>query len=269
MEIEDLLSLIKRIYSENNLELEFFTANIFLGKATDKYFNYSHEFEDNSMEKAFGYYFKETLDRLRQLNFVVVVASDWYLFSVSDEMGIQMFSKQKIDKLTRTLQKSGFIRSTDRAISDKDVVWKDILPQTVHTVLIDTQKLKQFIISNEDKNNSISFDKEKAVLQFRKYEIKFTKDSYEAKTLALLIKNINSIVSKKEFHEISGKSYPVDISKTRLTPIHDVLKKRFLSLRKKIKSHPGFKKVIIFVQDDGFGIFINNKALIENSLIKD
>lgn len=82
------------------------------------------------------------------------------------------------------------------------------------------------------------------------------------KSMALLIKNINSRVSAKELYEIRQNSnYEQEVAKYKKTPTNDIVEQVFKSLKTKVDENDKLRKIIVFVQRDGFGIFIDRNAM--------
>jgi hypothetical protein len=103
---------------------------------------------------------------------------------------------------------------------------------------------------------------EKDCLAFLGHRVTF-KGEVELATIKLLITKRNSIISKKEFYEAGGNDNYEQLTRIKgKTKFHDNLKKRFEAIREKIHKHKNLKAALIFVSKDGYGVFVNNAALV-------
>lgn len=128
-----------------------------------------------------------------------------------------------------------------------------------YSVLINRNRLDKFI--KKFSNLLPNINEETGEFSFRG-EVVLFKGELEIKSLKLLLNNLNSLVSKKEFYLVRGKNdYEQIKDRYGVTQLHDSLEKMFNVIKKRLKQNSKLKDVFVFTQDNGFGIFINEKAL--------
>lgn len=131
------------------------------------------------------------------------------------------------------------------------------------TILVNRQKLTNFI--NYYSNLGPRFDEETGELQFLGEVVQF-KGEVEIKDVALLVNNLNSIVSKKDFYQVRVNSdYDKDVDRHSKTSVNDMSEKVFDTIKSKIKNNPTLKNALVIVQQDGFGMFVNQKVIISKN----
>jgi hypothetical protein len=126
------------------------------------------------------------------------------------------------------------------------------------TAIVNIQKLKEFV--NWYSNLAPKFDLEIKTVKFLGREIPIDGD-IESKYFACLMENIDSIVTHKELFELRGKNYDTAISGNKKTSVHDINKKVIEAIKEKIKKDEILSNALIIVQNDGFGLFVNKRAL--------
>jgi len=88
------------------------------------------------------------------------------------------------------------------------------------------------------------------------------KGEIQQKSLELLIKNINRIVSKEAFYDVRGfGNYQRHVKQKGKTPIHDITKKIFSKIKDELGKNGKIKESLMFVTQNGYGIFVNKSSL--------
>lgn len=131
------------------------------------------------------------------------------------------------------------------------------------TALINIEALLKFIVTatSNSQGQIPTFDPLTGELIFMGEKITIV-GPVEIKSMNLLIQNINSIVSKANLYEVREKvNYQQAIENKNATRINDIIEKIFKALRTKVKSNPKLNDILIFVQSEGFGIFIDRNQL--------
>lgn len=122
-----------------------------------------------------------------------------------------------------------------------------------YSALINVKKLREFV--RWYGNQSPKVDIKNGHLYYLKFVLPFNGDE-KIKAVKLLVDNINSIVSYKEFYEIrEGTNYDKDSIKQK-SRIHNSLESMFKTIKSELKKSE-LKNYLIMVQQDGFGMFIN------------
>lgn len=127
-------------------------------------------------------------------------------------------------------------------------------------VLFFRKQLEHFL--NYYSNKYPIYDRKTKTLKYLGEEVKFDGE-LEARTAELLITNINSLVSREEFYSVRGDEVTKYQNIKRKTQLHDTLKKQFENFEKKVKSNSNLVKALVFVIQDGYGVFINTRLPID------
>ncbi len=133
-----------------------------------------------------------------------------------------------------------------------------------YSVLINKQKLVEF--TRWYSNTSPQFVLQTGDLYFLGQNLKF-EGEVKRKTVDLMIKNINSIVPKEQFYELredsSVTTYEQQKNRNRLTKVSDRLEDTYKQIQREIEKHPVLGVALIPIQKKGFGIFVNNSAILK------
>lgn len=262
MKNEDVETLLHDIFSRITCSQDFEMIYIFKGKrSVDLFSAYHPALNENdiveSKKWAFGYWDTNTPKTIEELGIGKIVYDAWWVrVYESCRESIQEFLSQKSTILTIDLAHNK-IEQRGIIIADSDVGWNKKLPQHRKTIRIDTNMLKAWVNQKSKLDNGLPcFNRVSGELSYGGQSVNFRPHSKEAVSIELLINNLNSLVSKQCFYEVCGDKYP-DIRNTRIAEIHQILEDRFKSIKHKIRGNSLFKKKLIFVQQDGFGIFEN------------
>lgn len=216
---------------------------------------------------SFGYKYVSTITLLEENGVVEGKTNNWwYVGSVKSNSYIWNTFPQEIqldDHISEVARKKGYINKDESVRYYYDVSKGDVGPQLheQYAILVNREKLEDFI--NYFKELKPRFNLDTGILEFMGESVQID-GKINRKSFNLLFDNLNSIVTKKEFYEVREKQdYDIIYKQPGITKLHDVLKKVFLELKEKVESYPKLKHAIKFVQKDGFGIFIDEKALTE------
>lgn len=131
------------------------------------------------------------------------------------------------------------------------------------SILVNVRKMYDFCEKYLDTPDRIpKFNEATKCLEFLGESLLFIGKA-EQNSLKLLLSNLNSIVSKQDFFESGGNasSYADAVKRRRQTLIHDPLEKRFIKIKKRIMANKRLGVSLVLVQQNGFGMFLNNKAM--------
>jgi hypothetical protein len=227
-----------------------------------------------SIFQSFGYRYDKTPDFLEK-NGVIEAKNEgkWYVDIVdTNDVWVKRILPETrlVDPIALTALKKKYIK--DDQIPKyyyEATYWGDAMTNVYSwgpkkhgqmAILINRKKLEDFI--NWFSGLKPKFNEGTGLFEFLG-ETAQIDGKIEKKSFQLLLDNINSIVTKKEFYEVRGKKdYEAIYKGTGILNTHDALEKIFTKLREKIESNPKFRQAIKFVQKDGFGIFINEKVLL-------
>jgi hypothetical protein len=213
---------------------------------------------------CFGYVFDKVPQILEEEGVIEAKINGLWFLKISS-IKKEYLGKTGKDSITVVARHKGYIKKTEIAehyIKYDKYLKLDTGPKArgQYSVLINVNRLRLFI--NWYSGLTPIFNDNNKTLEFLNEKIQFNGD-VNIKSIKLLIDNINSMVSNKDFYEIPRglTNYNELIKHKGKTKVHESLKKIFKEIENKIKSNNILKNVLIPVQKDGYGIFINNKKL--------
>jgi len=206
---------------------------------------------------AYGFINEDILTLLRQEGIIEAYGyRDWYISTIPE-------SESSTDSLTSIAKKKGYFKEECIIYASQLLGYANMpdLPK-MGCILINTDKLVGFIRLHANtspyynpKENSLEFVGEKAPFNLI--------DQISA--INLFVQNINCIVSRKVFYESKEESkqytYESKIARYTESVFHDTLDKSFYRLRDHVYKNKELKKALSFVQNDGYGLFVNQNYL--------
>ncbi|MBI3379666.1 hypothetical protein HY029_02855 [Candidatus Gottesmanbacteria bacterium] len=211
--------------------------------------------DEQDLPTVYGYTYEDVIDLFEKEGVIEEkVKNYWYLIiskKTSNELYPLTLKARKLRYITPNEFVECWKRGTIEFYYGPEIAGK-------YSVLINKNKLSNFI--KVYSGLSPRFDLNTGEFTFLGEKVKFNGD-IEIKSLSLLLNNLNCIISKKEFYEIRGNNYDAVIKSKKETATHDMLEKVFREIKRKIYSNEKLKNTIIFVQEEGFGLFINLRAI--------
>ena len=233
-----------------------------IGKSNNQVFNWPSY---PSIPWSYGYTYDSVPQILEEDGVIEAkVANSWF-------MGVENGTKQFLDAITIAARQKKYI--TDDEIVNFYCKYShsrksnDRGPTSVggqYSILVNIQKLIAFYqkYNQEATPPKPIFNEKVRTLDFLGEKILF-KGKIEQKSVKILVDNMNSMVSKKDFFDVRGEGkYEVEVKKFGSTPAHEPIEKVFKEIKSKITSNDKLKKVLILAQQEGFGMFIDQKAVV-------
>lgn len=208
---------------------------------------------------SYGYVCEDTPEYLIRLGIIALKSSDkWF-----SKIQIQDPNMKYIDLLTEYLRKVEAIRNF-QYVSYYYSANKSNYPQMrgQSATIIDIQRLREYVGYFD--TSTPQFDFETGTFSFLNEKIQI-EGRLQKLTIQALVKNFNSIIPKEDFFIIrnpdSKTTYKAECStliKKKATD--NALEKGFKEVSKKIKDKVRFKSTLVFVQNAGFGLFLDRNS---------
>lgn len=255
--IRDCLSLVLNIHDSLSPHDSWKVVNI--GKSTNSTFSWPSY---PSIPWSFGYSYDSVSQILEEEGVIEAKIQDaWYI-------GITKTSASQSDPITILARKKGYLKNDEsvKYYSKWTSEHVDHGPTSVggqFSILVNVQNLIKFYWKYNEQTlpPRPTFNETTKNLDFLGESVHFMGE-IEQKSVRLLMENLNSLVSKKEFYEVRGEvGYEETVKKKRPTLVHEPLEKMFTEIKKKIMANKKLKNVLILAQQDGFGMFLNQKTL--------
>ncbi len=256
--VNDAISLCQTIYDATPPTTKWRAVSI--AKTINRIFSYPSVPE---IPTGYGYFYDEVPKYLFSEGvFEAMVPNKWYKGIISVSSGTKIN-----DLVSTTAIAKGYLERNQ--LIDFYSKWRreyvDFGPTAPgqFTVLVNIESLLRFIATatSSPLSQTPAFDNKTGELSFLGEKIMISGD-IEIRSLDLLVKNLNSIVSKADFYEVRDNvNYQKAIKGKKATNINDITEKIFRALKLKVKANDKLKKVLVFAQDEGFGIFVDQNQL--------
>ncbi|MDQ3159370.1 MAG: hypothetical protein M3P98_04540 [bacterium] len=219
---------------------------------------------------SFGYQYDETVDYLESIRVVEAYSKNDWFTRISHKKNINDLDdldfEGGLDLITCVARAQNYISSLEYCkyfqdvYDDDETGYIDTGPemQGQYSILINVARAHVFC---ESGNGMVPVFKE-STLEFLGEKIEFS-GLLESNAMCLLINNINSIVSKKDFYQSRGDNikYDAEIARYTLGKVNSWSEDVFKSIRAKIENNKQLSGVLVLVQKDGFGVFIDQNQL--------
>ncbi len=234
-------------------------AFINIGRSDKGYrtFNYPTQ---HDIPTAFGYSYDNVLKVLREEKLLLASAKDvWYITNSKSK-------DNSIDTLTVAGRACGYLQPDEYA--NRYLKWRsshvDEGPSCkgLYSLLVDLQAMRYFV--NRQQGTVPIFNKEKSSLEYLDQVVEFS--GYQARCVQMLISRLNSRVSASELYsyiyEKPESEYVAQVKSSRgKTGTNEPVEKIFDNAKKKVKENDRLKEILVFVQQDGFGLFIDQRKV--------
>lgn len=253
--IADAVALAKTILSDSSLEEKYIVCTI--AQADNSIF----PTPDRETPSAYGYR-ANGVPMLLQKKGVIEQSVQHYWFAGIDKWNERSKYKAHPEKMNLYAHERGYIKK------DQEIRYHIVNDPMydVFTILTTPQKLQSFV--NFFENRIPVFDKDSGNFVFLGETIKISGEK-ERSCLDYLVNNVNCIVAKEEIHakqkKTGEKSYEESKRQYGESSTHEPLEKLFQAVKKKVVANPKLKHALIFVQQDGFGLFVNQEIFTDNS----
>lgn len=257
--VNDALVLCLNIYHATPPNKKWAILNI--ARSTNSSFTFT-SYKYQIIPTSYGYNYDNVPDFLRDEGvFEALVQNHWFL-NVGKRASLESY-----DLVSVTAKVKNYLSKGEGAYYyqkwTRDDVDEGPATPGQYAVLVNMEKLTSFYnkYNPPQISNIPTYDSSNGELSFMGERIKI-EGEINIKTMDLLIKNINSRVGMKELFEVrQNANYEQEIAKYKKTPTNDIVEQVIKSLKAKIEENGKLKKILIFVQKDGFGIFIDQNAL--------
>lgn len=235
-------------------------AVVNIAKSKNALFTYPTKYQE--IPTSFGYTYDRVPQYLSECGVIEALGvSRWFMFF---SKGI---SEKTTDLITNVARAKKYISEDQSAsyyhtLSDYKQRYGPTEPGQ-YAILINVSKMSNFI--RRSLTTIPQFSEDSGILSFLGKVIRFDGE-VEKKSVRLLVDNIGSIVTKEEFYSIprGAKNYKA-IVESKKGSLHDSLEKMFNKIKSKFYEDKDLKNALIFVQKDGFGIFVNQRSLLITS----
>lgn len=256
---KDALVLLKKINSSFPRENKWLVLNLARSKKRRFNLNPPH----HVFPQCFGYSLESVPQLLVDRGVIVAMDKLWFLSITKNETPSK---RRQTGNIFLIGKENGFLNEQNEVnfylkVYRDRVDYGPVIPGHV-SVLINAEKMRSFIdyysaekpfFNNAD--NSLNFMNQKII---------FSGD-VEIVGIKFLLKNINRMVSRKDFYQANGDNNYDRIKKQEeLTQLHDTIDKRFNQIKDRVNSNEILKNQLIFVKQNGFfGLFINRRIWSE------
>lgn len=212
--------------------------------------------------QSYGYKFDKTPQFLIESKVILgMIKEHWYV-------GVEKRQSDDIDEITRIAHEVGYFGpektsgyySAWRGGIEHNGPFSDYPNQ--YSVIVDIKAAKHFISMIE--GSVPIYDPDMRSLIFRNIKISF--QGYQALGIELLVKNINSIVTYKDFYcavyDKQAEDYDAEIknSSDKATGVHAKLDSVYKQIQTKIYGSE-IGNYLVIAQHIGFGLFVNQKMI--------
>ena len=184
---------------------------------------------------------------------------------MNDDFTEIAFAKlRELDGITAFTRKKGYLTEDEivEYIDGSDRVNFNRQFGKQYAVLMNRKAMEQFI--GWYRGLTPKFDEKTGELHFLGQTMKFS-GAITIKTVKLLMDNLNSFVSKKDFYNLRGvDNYDTKIRLKKLTAIHDIFEKSIKDIKTTLAKNPKIEEALTIIQKDGFGIFMNKKVMFSS-----
>lgn len=236
---------------------KFAIINIGISDKGYKTFNYP---DKHDIPTAFGYSYDNVFKVLLTEKIVLASKKDVWFTKVS------VYKDNSIDTLTTVGRSCGFLKADEHVNCYRRWYTShvDNGPQCkgLYSLLVDLQTMRYFV--NRQQGILPIFNTEKSSLEYLGQVVEFS--GYQARCIQMLISRLNSRVSASELYsyiyEKPESDYMAQVKSSRgKTGTNEPVEKIFDNAKKKVKENNRLKETLIFVQQDGFGLFIDQRKV--------